>query len=120
MAGGGGGWGWGGAHSHSELESAGNRSFSVEQALPDGRTRIGKVKLAPQGNEAVDKANNALVITGHALIHALADYPDKFLKLGEFCISVRRACRVKGKWQPTLREGTLHGRNSSNGRPCET
>ena len=70
--------------------------MSVDRNLGNGKTRREKMRLTPTGTEAVDPSKNALVITGQALIHALADYPDLFLRLGELCSSVRRAGRRLG------------------------
>ena len=72
----------------SELERPTTRSLSVDRKLSDGNMRHENMKLTPTGEEAVDPSKNALVISGQALIHAIADYPDMFLKLGELCNSV--------------------------------
>ena len=65
------------------------RSLSVDRNLGNGKIRHEKIKMTPTGSEKVDPSKNALVITGQALIHALADFPHLFLQLGELCNSVR-------------------------------
>jgi len=47
----------------------------------------------PQGTELKPLNSNAMIITGKSLVHALKDYPDKFLELSEMSKSVI-CCRV--------------------------
>jgi phospholipid-translocating ATPase len=77
----------------SETEAAASAQTLSVDRLADGKVKRDNVVLTPTGKEKVDPSKNALIITGQALIHALADYPDLFLRLGELCSSVRSLCQ---------------------------